>query len=100
MEVSFNPRQLQAIEHVHGPMLVIAGAGTGKTTVLVQRIAHLIRAGHACPEEILALTYTDNAADEMRTRVEAELKTSNLGGLQACTFHAWCNALLKRHGLG
>ena len=55
-------RQLEAIEHVNGPMLVVAGAGTGKTTVLTRRIAGLIREGHAWPREILALTYTDNAA--------------------------------------
>jgi len=51
-------RQRQAIEHVNGPLLVIAGAGTGKTTVLTQRIAHLVREGHARPDEILALTYS------------------------------------------
>src|SRR5436853_5363831 len=54
--------QAQAIAHVSGPMLVIAGAGTGKTTVLTKRIAALISEGHARPDEILALTYTDNAA--------------------------------------
>jgi superfamily I DNA/RNA helicase len=62
-------RQQQAIEHVHGPMLVIAGAGTGKTTVLTQRVANLIREGHARPDEIVALTYTDNSAAEMMARV-------------------------------
>jgi len=93
-----DPRQRDAIEHVHGPMLVIAGAGTGKTTVLIQRIAHLIRAGHARPGEVLALTYTDNAADEMKSRVRAELKGTNIDGLQVSTFHAWCNSLLYRYG--
>ena len=72
-------------------MLVLAGAGTGKTTVLIQRIANLIREGHARPDEILALTYTDNAAEEMQSRVRAELEGTNIDGLQACTFHAWCN---------
>ena len=66
-------RQQEAIEHLHGPMLVIAGAGTGKTTVLTRRIARLISERHARPDEILALTYTENAAAEMRTRVRAEL---------------------------
>jgi len=78
-------------------MLVVAGAGTGKTTVLTQRIARLISAGHARPDEILALTYTDNAAREMRERVQAEVG-ANPAGLQACTFHAYCNNLLIRHG--
>src|SRR5437763_375841 len=66
-------RQRQAIEHVHGPMLVVAGAGTGKTSVLTHRIEHLVRDGHAQPDEILALTYTRNAAAEMRNRVRTLL---------------------------
>ena len=85
--------QKQAIEHVHGPMLVVAGAGTGKTSVLTHRIEHLVREGHAHPDEILALTYTVNAADEMRERVR-----KLLGGrvVQARTFHDYCLDLLKR----
>ncbi|MCU1295898.1 MAG: hypothetical protein JWO91_176, partial [Acidobacteriaceae bacterium] len=91
-------RQSQAIEHAHGPMLVIAGAGTGKTTVLTRRIARLIREGHARPDEILAVTYTDNSAKQMRDRVLAELQGINTDGLQVCTFHAYCNSLLIRRG--
>src|ERR1700758_3494624 len=53
--------QRQAVEHVSGPLLVVAGAGTGKTTVLTLRIANLVKNGHARPEQILALTYTENA---------------------------------------
>jgi len=90
-------RQQQAIEHVHGPMLVVAGAGTGKTTVLIQRIVRLIRNGYARPDEILALTYTDNAATEMRERIQAELHETS-SRLQVCTFHAYCNNLLIRSG--
>ena len=90
--------QQEAIDHVHGPMIVLAGAGTGKTTVLIQRIANLIRQGHARPDEILALTYADNAAAEMQQRVRSELKGTNIDGLQTCTFHAWCNGLLHRRG--
>lgn len=92
--------QKQAIEHIDGPMLVIAGAGTGKTTVLTQRVANLIREGHARPDEILALTYTENSAAEMMGRVRSELKGAAIDGLQACTFHAWCNGLLQRCGAG
>ena len=88
--------QQKAIEHVHGPMLVVAGAGTGKTTVLTRRIAHLIREGHARVDEILALTYTDNAAREMRDRVQRELATQC--AVQAGTFHAYCFSLLQRCG--
>jgi DNA helicase-2/ATP-dependent DNA helicase PcrA len=90
--------QQQAIGHVHGPMLVIAGAGTGKTTVLTQRVANLIREGHARPDEIVALTYTENSAAEMMARVRGELKGTAIDGLQTCTFHAWCNGLLQRRG--
>ncbi len=79
-------------------MVVIAGAGTGKTTVLIQRIANLIRQGHGRPNEILALTYAENAAAEMQQRVRIELKGTNIDGLQTCTFHAWCNNLLHRRG--
>lgn len=78
-------------------MLVVAGAGTGKTTVLIRRIVGLIREGHARTGEILALTYTDNAAAEMRERVQAELHTAS-SPLQIATFHAYCNNLLIRNG--
>ena len=91
-------RQQEAIEHLHGPMLVIAGAGTGKTTVLTRRIARLISERHARPDEILALTYTENAAAEMRTRVRAELGGSETSQMRVCTFHAYCNNLLIRNG--
>src|SRR5580700_3432216 len=85
-------RQREAIEHVHGPMLVIAGAGTGKTSVLINRIARLVEQGHAKPEEVLALTYTVAAAAEMREKV------CRLVGkpIRATTFHDYCLDLLKR----
>src|ERR1051326_1349701 len=91
-----NPRQKQAIEHVHGPMLVLAGAGTGKTTVLVERIAWLIEQGHAKPEEILAITFTDNAADELKARVDKRLRRKT--SIWAGTFHAYCFGVLRRAG--
>ena len=85
-------RQREAIEHVHGPLLVVAGAGTGKTSVLTYRVERLVREGHAQPGEILALTYTNNAASEMRERLR-----KLLGGrtVHATTFHDYCLALLK-----
>jgi len=98
VSVTFNERQLQAIEHVHGPMLVVAGAGTGKTSVLVERITRLIREGQARPDEILALTFTDNAASEMSARVQKALAGRDCAGLRAMTFHAYCNGLLERAG--
>jgi ATP-dependent DNA helicase UvrD/PcrA len=98
-KISPDERQREAIYHVHGPLLVIAGAGTGKTTVLTQRVANLIRSGHARPDEILALTYADNSAEEMKKRVRAELDGQACDDLQALTFHAWCNGLLHRRGM-
>jgi DNA helicase II / ATP-dependent DNA helicase PcrA len=87
-------RQRDAIEHVHGPMLVVAGAGTGKTSVLIHRVAHLVQRGHAKPEEVLALTYTVAAAGEMRDRVRALLGKP----IHSATFHDYCLALLTRAG--
>ena len=97
---AFEPdeRQREAIEHVHGPLLVIAGAGTGKTTVLTRRIANLVREAHARPDEILAVTYTKNAAQEMRQRVQEELRGTSLSGLRIATFHEYCNELLIQNG--
>jgi DNA helicase-2/ATP-dependent DNA helicase PcrA len=89
-------QQQAAIKHVHGPMLVIAGAGTGKTTVLTRRIAWLLREEHARADEILALTYTENAAAEMRDRVQKELGADV--PVQAMTFHAYCFRLLENCG--
>lgn len=93
--VPFTPddRQRQAIEHVRGPMLVVAGAGTGKTSVLTYRIERLVREGHAKPHEVLALTYTINAANEMKDRLRKLLGTDEVN---AATFHDYCLDLLRR----
>src|SRR5437588_582647 len=77
-------------------MLVLAGAGTGKTTVLVERIAALVKNGHARPEEILAITFTENAAAELKQRVERRL--GKRAAITASTFHAYCHSILKRSG--
>src|SRR6201987_1288479 len=87
-------RQREAIEHVDGPMLVVAGAGTGKTSVLTHRIERLVREGHARSDEILALTYTVNAAKEMQERVRRLLGKT----VQATTFHDYCLQLLRKVG--
>jgi len=93
---SFAPddSQREAIEHVHGPMLVVAGAGTGKTSVLIHRIARLVEQGHAQPEEVVALTYTLVAAGEMRDRVRALLGKP----IRSLTFHDYCLDVLTRAG--
>src|SRR5258708_2772428 len=101
IKFSPNPAQQRAIEHLHGPMLVLAGAGTGKTTVLGELIAGLIEQGHAKPEEILAITFTDNAADELKARVEKRLRRKTTffkTTIWAGTFHAYCLGVLKRAG--
>jgi DNA helicase-2/ATP-dependent DNA helicase PcrA len=90
-----DPQQKLALEHATGPMLVIAGAGTGKTTVLTQRIAQLIANGHAQAEEILSLTYTQNSAAEMKRRVQ--LACPDAQKIQAYTFHDYCLDILKRN---
>jgi DNA helicase II / ATP-dependent DNA helicase PcrA len=103
MPISFNEldsRQRQAVEHVRGPMLVVAGAGTGKTTVLVRRIAHLIREQHANPREILAVSYSENSARELGERVRHELRDLDVTGLKTSTFHAYCLQMLVANGRG
>jgi len=95
---TLNSAQKQAVEYVSGPLLIVAGAGTGKTTVITRKIAYLIEQKLAKPEEILALTFTDKAAGEMQERVD---KLVNLGytDLQISTFHAFCQRLLENYGL-
>ena len=90
-----NPAQAEAIYHVHGPMLVLAGAGTGKTSVLVHRIVNLISEEHARADEIMAVTFTNKAAGEIRERVAEQLGSKRARQVRTCTFHAYCNELLK-----
>ncbi len=92
-----NPVQLEAVTHVDGPLLVVAGAGSGKTRVLTHRIAHLIRNEGVSPFEILAITFTNKAADEMKTRV-ADLVGPVANRMWVSTFHAACVRILRRDG--
>jgi DNA helicase-2/ATP-dependent DNA helicase PcrA len=92
---SLNPAQRQAVEHVHGPLLVVAGAGSGKTRVLTMRIARLIEEVGVPPSRILAVTFTNKAAGEMKERV-GRLLGQDPSGLWIGTFHSLCARLLRR----
>ena len=93
-----NLAQVEAVTHDQGPLLIVAGAGTGKTTVLTRRIAYLIATRRARPEEILALTFTDKAALEMEERVDV-LVPYGYADVRIATFHAFGDWLLREHAL-
>ncbi|MFH1643403.1 MAG: UvrD-helicase domain-containing protein [Patescibacteria group bacterium] len=95
---TLNKEQKKAVLHENGPLLIVAGAGTGKTTVITQRIACLIEKGLAKPEEILAVTFTDKAAGEMEERVD-RLLPFGYTDLWISTFHSFCERVLKDHAL-
>jgi DNA helicase-2/ATP-dependent DNA helicase PcrA len=91
-----NEAQRSAVEAVDGPVLVLAGAGTGKTRVLTTRLAHIIGTGRAFPAELLAVTFTNKAAREMRERLEAMIGRA-AEGVWLGTFHAIASRILRRH---
>jgi DNA helicase-2/ATP-dependent DNA helicase PcrA len=93
-----NEAQRAAVTHEAGPLLIVAGAGTGKTTVLTRRVAHLIAQGKARPEEILALTFTEKAAAEMEERVDT-LVPYGYADVEISTFHAFGDRLVREHAL-
>ncbi len=92
-----NPEQRQAVETTEGPVLVLAGAGTGKTRVLTTRIAHLVATGKARPYDILAVTFTNKAAREMKERVASLIGAAGEGMPWLGTFHAIGTKVLRRH---
>ncbi|MCG6942937.1 MAG: UvrD-helicase domain-containing protein, partial [Thiohalocapsa sp.] len=93
---ALNPRQAEAVEHVGGPLLVIAGAGSGKTRVITRKIAHLVRTHGLPANAIVALTFTNKAAREMKSRVGTLLKGRDGRGLKVSTFHTFGLNLLRR----
>ena len=96
-----NPEQQKAVAHVEGPLLILAGAGSGKTRVVTHRISHLIANHGVAPESILAVTFTNKAAAEMRDRVSRLLRAATAPGRgpNLFTFHSFCVRLLRRDGV-
>src|SRR5215813_9532825 len=92
-----NPEQSEAVQALDGPVLVLAGAGTGKTRVLTTRLAHLLATGRARPWGVLAVTFTNKAAREMRERVEALLGPGGGGLPWLGTFHSISARMLRTH---
>jgi DNA helicase-2/ATP-dependent DNA helicase PcrA len=92
-----NPAQREAVTHGDGPLLILAGAGSGKTRVLTHRIAYLVHSGEARADELLAITFTNKAAQEMRERVELLLGRSTRG-MWVLTFHSACTRMLRAEG--
>ena len=95
---TLNPEQQQAITHGEGPLLIIAGAGTGKTTVITKRIEHLILEKNISPSHILALTFTEKAAAEMETRID-EVLPYGYSNMWIETFHAFCDRVLRQEAI-
>ena len=92
-----NPNQAEAVKQIEGPVLVIAGAGSGKTRVVTRRIAYIIAQKAARPEEILALTFTNKAAGEMRERVAELVGKAKSEKVVISTFHSFCLKVLREH---
>src|SRR5438132_7476175 len=96
LSAALNEAQCRAVEAVDGPVLVLAGAGTGKTRVLTTRLAHILAIGRAYPGEVLAVTFTNKAAREMGQRLEAMIGRA-ADGVWLGTFHAIAARILRRH---
>ena len=94
---NLNDKQKEAVTSLNGPLLIVAGAGSGKTKVLTSRICHIILSGKATPNEILAVTFTNKAANEMLSRILFNLKKEKFGMPWVGTFHSICVKILRKH---
>ena len=94
---NLNKVQKEAVMHLDGPLLIVAGAGSGKTKVLTTRIANIINEKKAYPNQILAVTFTNKAAKEMQKRVSKILGSTAIGLSWLGTFHSICAKLLRKH---
>ena len=94
---NLNEKQKEAVLSLDGPLLIVAGAGSGKTKVLISRIAHIIEKKKAYPNQILAVTFTNKAAKEMQNRISKILKKGAIGIPWLGTFHSVCAKLIRKH---
>ena len=92
-----NKEQQRVIDTIDGPVLVVAGAGTGKTATIVKRIEHIIRDGYAMPWQVLAITFTNKAAGELKERLINTIG-DEAAEIWAQTFHSMCGRMLRRYG--
>lgn len=93
--MKLNDRQIEAVNHVNGPLLILAGAGSGKTRVLTERIANLISKEHVAPYNILAVTFTNKAAKEMKERISKRIGEEHSKNIWLGTFHSICSRILR-----
>ena len=96
--MQLNPEQQRAVEHIEGPLLVLAGAGSGKTRVLTYRLAYFIAKGFVDPENACLLTFTNKAATEMKERMQLLLSSKQTSMPTIATFHALCAKILRIDG--
>lgn len=97
-ELKLNAEQLAAVQHVDGPLRLIAGAGTGKTRTLTERVAHIVRSGRAEPGQILALTFTEKAAAEMAERIHGTTRLLSQQRVSVATYNAFGGSVVEEHG--